>query len=199
MKALIMRGHGDLSQLEVTDVPQPTVADAGDVLVQLEAAALNHLDLWTLHGLPGLSLSFPHTLGADGAGVVEAVGSKVSRITPGDRVMINPGISCHSCEYCLAGQHSLCESFGLLGEHRPGTIAEYVVVPEQNLLHVPDMPAPQRALSWPEVAAFSLVTLTAWRMLKSQARVQPGETVLIWGVGGGVSITDRSRMPVRDI
>ncbi len=184
-----MSGHGDLSQLEVADVPQPTITDPGDVLVRLEAAALNHLDLWTLRGLPGLALDFPHTLGADGAGIVEAVGGHVRRIAAGDKVMVNPGLSCHRCEFCLAGQHSLCHSFGLLGEHKPGTLAEYVVVPEQNLLPVPDLPHPHPQLSWSEAAAFSLVTLTAWRMLKTQARVQPGETVLIWGIGGGVSIT----------
>jgi len=182
-----MHGHGDFSQLEVTDVSEPPIADPGDVLVRLEAAALNHLDLWTLRGLPGIVLDFPHPLGADGAGVVEAVGGHVRRIVPGEKVMINPGLSCYRCEFCRAGEHSLCQSFGLLGEHRPGTLAEYVVVPEQNLLPVPDLPHPQ--LSWPEAAAFSLVTLTAWRMLKTRARVQPGETVVIWGVGGGVSVT----------
>ncbi|MEE8573604.1 MAG: zinc-binding dehydrogenase, partial [Gemmatimonadota bacterium] len=187
MKALIARGHGDLSQLEVADVPHPSIVDPGDVLVRLEAAALNHLDLWTLRGLPGLSLEFPHIIGADGAGVVDDAGPHVSRVRPGDRVMINPGISCYRCESCLAGEHSLCESFALLGEHRPGTIGEYVVVPEQNLLHVPELPDSHTELSWPEAAAFSLVTLTAWRMLRTKARVQQGETVLIWGIGGGVS------------
>ncbi len=187
MKALIARGHGDLSQLEVADVPHPSIVDPGDVLVRLEAAALNHLDLWTLRGLPGLSLEFPHIIGADGAGVVDDAGPHVSRVRPGDRVMINPGISCYQCESCLVGEHSLCESFALLGEHRPGTIGEYVVVPEQNLLHVPELPDSHTELSWPEAAAFSLVTLTAWRMLRTKARVQQGETVLIWGIGGGVS------------
>lgn len=101
--------------------------------------------------------------------------------------MINPGISCYRCSSCLAGEHSLCESFALLGEHRSGTIGEYVVVPGQNLLHIPDLPAGQAAVSWAEAAAFSLVTLTAWRMLRTKARLGLGETVLIWGVGGGVS------------
>jgi len=184
-----MRGHGDLSQLDVADLPEPKLESVGDVRIKLQAAALNHLDLWTLKGLPGLSLSFPHILGADGAGIVDAVGSGVTRVRVGDRVMINPGVSCHRCEYCLAGEHSLCDTYGLLGEHLPGTLAEYLVLPEQNLEIMPVLPAPHSQLSWAEAAAYSLVTLTAWRMLVTRAKLRPGETVLIWGVGGGVSST----------
>jgi NADPH:quinone reductase-like Zn-dependent oxidoreductase len=187
MKALVMRGHGDLSQLEIRDVPAPVLAHAGDVRVRLNAAALNHLDLWTLRGLPGLSLSFPHILGGDGAGIVEDVGSEVTRVSPGDHVMLNPGVSCYHCPYCLRGDHSLCQTYGLLGEHLPGTLAEYVVVPEQNLHRMPRREG-EPVASWGEAAAFSLVSLTAWRMLVSRARVRAGETVLIWGIGGGVSL-----------
>ncbi len=189
MKALVIRGHGDLSELEVADVPPPRLARDGDVLVRLKAAALNHLDLWTLRGLPGLVLTFPHTLGGDGAGIVEAVGGAVSHVSPGDSVLINPGISCYRCAYCLAGEHSLCETYRLLGEHLPGTLAEFVVVPEQNLATIPVPPAPEPPISWSEAAAFSLVTITAWRMLMTRAKVRAGETVLIWGIGGGVSST----------
>ncbi len=184
-----MRGRGDLSQLEVAEVPAPRMSQPGDVLVRLKAAALNHLDLWTLRGLPGLSLSFPHILGGDGAGVVEAVGDGVTRAAPGDRVMINPGVSCHHCEFCHGGEHSLCEHYGLLGEHLPGTLGEFIVLPEQNLERIPTPPAPHAEISWTEAAAYSLVTLTAWRMLVTRANVRPGETVFIWGVGGGVSST----------
>jgi NADPH:quinone reductase-like Zn-dependent oxidoreductase len=182
-----MHGHGDLSRLAVADIPRPELRADADVRVQLHAAALNRLDLWTLEGLPGLSLKFPHILGADGAGVVEAVGRAVSSAAAGDRVMINPGIACYRCEYCGRGDHPLCERYGILGEHLPGTLAEYVVVPEQNVVRVPDLPAGQAPLSWAEAAAFSLVTLTAWRMVAHRARVKPGEAVLIHGVGGGVS------------
>jgi NADPH:quinone reductase-like Zn-dependent oxidoreductase len=184
-----MRGHGDRSQLEVTEAPEPVVANDGGVKVRVKAAALNHLDLWTLKGLPGLSLSFPHILGGDGAGVVDEVGDGVNRVKPGDRVMINPGVSCHRCEYCMAGEHSLCDSYGLLGEHLPGTLAEYVVVPEQNLELMPELSPPHEELTWAEAAAYSLVTLTSWRMLVTRARLLAGESVLVWGVGGGVSIT----------
>jgi NADPH:quinone reductase-like Zn-dependent oxidoreductase len=189
MKALIIRGHGDLSQLEVADVPRPQLAGDGDVLVRLSAAALNHLDLWTIRGLPGLDLQFPHVLGGDGAGVVEEVGGAVNRLEPGQRVMLNPGVSCYDCEYCHAGEHSMCVKYRLLGEHLPGTVAEYVVVPHQNVELIPTPPAPHPEISWAEAAAYSLVTITAWRMLVTRARVLPGETVLVWGVGGGVSST----------
>jgi NADPH:quinone reductase-like Zn-dependent oxidoreductase len=99
--------------------------------------------------------------------------------------MINPGIPDYSCEYCRAGEHSLCVHYGILGEHLPGTIADAIVVPEQNVAVIPTLPQP---LTWAEAAAFSLVTLTAWRMLVTRAQVKPGETVLVWGIGGGVSL-----------
>jgi NADPH:quinone reductase-like Zn-dependent oxidoreductase len=187
MKALIIRAHGDLSQLGIADMPEPTAAEYGEVRVKLRASALNHLDLWTLRGLPGLALTFPHILGADGAGTVDEVGPGVTTVQPGDRVMMNPGISCYRCLHCLAGEHSLCDSFMLLGEHLSGTLAEYVTVPQHNLAVIPVLPPGQEELSWSEAAAFSLVTLTAWRMLLTRAQLQPGETVLVWGFGGGVS------------
>jgi len=187
MKALVLRGHGDLSQLAVAEVPAPSPGAPTDVRVRLRAAALNHLDLWTVRGLPGLALRFPHVLGGDGAGIVDAVGPAVTRVKPGDPVLFNPGISCYRCEPCLAGEHSLCVDYRLLGEHLPGTLAEYVVVPEPNVFPIPVLAAPHAPLSFPEAAAFSLVTLTAWRMLITRARLRPGETVFIWGAGGGVS------------
>jgi NADPH:quinone reductase-like Zn-dependent oxidoreductase len=188
MKALVLKGHGDLSQVALSDVPVPEVRTPGDVRIRLRAAALNHLDLWTVRGLPGLTVKFPHVLGGDGAGVVDAVGPGVTRVKPGDGVLFNPGISCYRCEWCLQGEHSLCVDYQLLGEHLPGTLAEYVVVPEPNVALIPPPTASRRPLTFPEAAAFSLVTLTAWRMLITRARLRPGETVLIWGVGGGVSL-----------
>src|SRR5690349_19832770 len=186
MKALLMHSHGGLETLAPGEIPPPSLSGSHDVLIRVKAAGLNHLDLWTLAGLPGISLKFPHVLGGDAAGVVEQVGTAVTTVKPGDRVMINPGISCYRCEYCLAGEHSLCVEYRLLGEHLPGTLAELIVVPEWNVAR---LPAPAGAeLSWGEAAAFTLVTLTAWRMLMTRARVRAGETVLIWGVGGGVSL-----------
>jgi NADPH:quinone reductase-like Zn-dependent oxidoreductase len=181
MRALALGGVGGLDQLAVRDVPQPALRSAADVLVRVQAAALNHLDLFVARGLPGASHVFPHIIGSDAAGVVETVGPAVRSVAPGDRVMVNPGISCGACQACLEGEESLCRSFQLLGEHLPGTIAELVVVPEENVARVPEAMPMERA------AAFSLATLTAWRMLTTRARLRPGETVLIWGIGGGVA------------
>jgi NADPH:quinone reductase-like Zn-dependent oxidoreductase len=189
MRALILEGHGDLSRLALADVPAPQVRAPWDVRIRLKAAALNHLDLWTVRGLPGLSLVFPHILGGDGAGIVESVGAAVTRVKPGDPVLFNPGISCYRCDSCLAGEHSLCVEYRLLGEHLPGTLAEYIVVPEPNVFRIPALSAPHAPLTFPEAAAFSLVTLTAWRMVMTRARVRPGETVLVWGIGGGLAST----------
>ncbi len=186
MRAWVIRGTGDLDRLQIAEVPDPAgPLGAQDVRVAVRAAALNHLDLFVLRGLPH-EYRFPHVVGGDGAGVVEVVGSEVRSVRPGDRVMINPGIADYACEYCLAGEHSLCVTYRLLGEHLPGTLAEFVVVPEQNVAVIPTLPMP---LSWPEAAAFSLVTLTAWRMVVTRAQVKAGETVLVWGIGGGLSLT----------
>ena len=185
MRACFIRATGGLEQIQLGDVPLPGDPGPRDVRVAIRAAALNHLDLFVMKGLP-LKHEFPHVLGADGAGVVEAVGRDVTAVKPGDRVMINPGISDYTCEYCRAGEHSLCVNYRMLGEHLPGTIVERVVVPEQNVAIMPPLDPP---LTWAEAAAFSLVTLTAWRMVVTRARVQPGETVLVWGIGGGVSLT----------
>jgi NADPH:quinone reductase-like Zn-dependent oxidoreductase len=168
------------------DIPPAPTPGPGEVRVAIRAAALNHLDLFVIRGLPGLPKSLPHILGADGAGVVESAGAGVSAVRPGERVLINPGISDYSCEFCLAGEHSLCLRYGILGEHHPGTLAELVTTPVHNVLPVPDIVP---AVTWPEAAAFSLVTLTGWRMLVTRAQLRSGEWVLVWGIGGGVSLT----------
>lgn len=183
MKALALDAVGGLEHLAMRELPRPELESPGDVRVRVRAAALNRLDLFVADdGLPGVSYTFPHIVGSDGAGVVEAVGAAVSRVRPGDRVMINPGLSCGRCPACRAGEESLCASLRVLGEHRAGTAAEYVVVPAENLARVPTQ------MPWAEAAAFSLATLTAWRMLTTRAALQPGETVLIWGIGGGVAM-----------
>ncbi|HUL03292.1 MAG TPA: zinc-binding dehydrogenase [Gemmatimonadales bacterium] len=185
MLACAIRATGSLDQIHVVDLPAPDAPlGPGDVRIALRAAALNHLDLFVIRGLPG-NYTFPHILGADGAGVVAAVGPGVTGVKPGDRVMINPGIADGTCEYCRAGEHSLCANYRMLGEHLPGTLTESIAVPERNVALVPPVEPP---LTWPEAAAFSLVTLTAWRMVVTRAAVRAGETVLIWGIGGGVSL-----------
>ena len=182
MKALTLSELGGPQHLVVQEVPPPRLEAPDQVLVRVRAAALNRLDLFVADGLPGITYNFPHVVGSDGAGSVEATGPEDAGFKPGDRVMFNPGIACQACEWCLAGEHPLCTTYQLLGEHRPGTIAEYVVVPARNLARVPD------AMTWDQAAAFSLATLSAWRMLVNRAALQAGESVLVWGVGGGVSL-----------
>jgi NADPH:quinone reductase-like Zn-dependent oxidoreductase len=181
MKAAYIEGHGNIEEIKVGEVAT-SEPGPGEVRVAMKAAALNHLDLFVVGGLPGLELSMPHVLGADGAGVIEAVGDGVAEWKPGDEVILNPGLWCNRCEYCLAGEQSTCIRYGLLGEHRNGTFAEALVVPERNCHGKPGH------LSWIEAAAFPLVTLTAWRMLVTKAKVKAGDTVLIHGIGGGVSL-----------
>jgi NADPH:quinone reductase-like Zn-dependent oxidoreductase len=188
MRACVIRAIGGLDRVEIADVPAPPAGlslGAREVRVQVRAAALNRLDLFVIAGLP-VDYAFPHILGSDAAGVVDAAGPEVTMVRPGDEVMINPGVACRACEFCAAGEHSLCESYRVLGEHLPGTMAEYVVVPEQNVARIPRL---EPALTWAEAAAFSLVTLTAWRMVVTRAQVRAGEWVLVWGIGGGVSLT----------
>jgi len=181
MKALVLAAPGGIQQLQVQELPEPSPPAEGQVLVRIEAIALNRLDLFVMGGLPGAQNSFPHIVGSDGAGTVQQVGTG-ARFRPGDRVMINPTISCGRCPACLTGEESLCENLRVLGEHTSGTAAELITVPAANLARVPE------AMPLPEAAAFSLATLTAWRMLTTRARLQAGETVLIWGVGGGVAM-----------
>ncbi len=182
MLAATIRSHGGPEVVAVDEVARPRVEGPHDVVVGLKAAALNHLDLFVVRGMPGRALPIPHVIGADGAGVVEAVGAAVTRVKPGDRVLLNPGVSCGACAFCLAGEQSLCTTYRLLGEHLPGTLAEAVRVPESSVTPLPG------AVSWADAAAFPLVHLTAWRMLVTRAALRPGETVLIWGIGGGVAL-----------
>lgn len=181
MRALTISAHGGTERLEFrTDAPRPDPRE-GEVRVRVHAAALNHLDLFMLAGLPGVSIAPGWVMGADATGIIDAIGDKVSSVATGDRVVINPGISDGTCEFCVAGEQSMCVRFKLLGEHLPGTLADYVVVPERNVRRIPD------AISIEEAAAFTLANLTAWRMLVTRARVGPDDDVLIWGIGGGVS------------
>jgi NADPH:quinone reductase-like Zn-dependent oxidoreductase len=179
MKAVALQGYG-IDNVVFTDVDDPT-PEPGDVLVRIGAAALNHLDLWTLSGELKIEHRFPHVLGADGAGEVAAVGDEVKGIRAGDRVVINPAMSCGRCELCRAGEQSLCTTFHMLGEHVPGTFAELVAVPAGNVF-----PMPQH-LSTAEAATLATTYVTAYRMLFTRGRLRPGEWVLITGIGGGLA------------
>ena len=183
MRALTISAHGGLEQLEVRDdLPVPELGGPGDVRVRVGAAALNRLDLFVIGGLPGVTLTPRWVVGSDCAGVVDAVGNDVRGLQTGDAVIVNPGLSDRTCEYCSSGEQSLCVRYRILGEHVPGTCAEYVVVPAANLRRVPADGPVEHA------AAYTLATLTAWRMVVTRAAVQPGERVLIWGIGGGVAL-----------
>lgn len=179
MKAVRFHEHGGPEVLRYEDAPTPAPGP-GEVLIALRAASLNHLDLFTRTGIPNVPL--PHVGGADGAGVVAAAGTGATRFPVGTRVFFDPGLSDGTCDYCARGEHSLCDRWEILGEHRDGTFAQAVVMPEVNLRAIPD------GLSFEEAAAFPLVFLTAWRMVVTKARVTPGERVLILGIGGGVAL-----------
>ncbi len=186
MRGLTISAHGGLDQIEYrTDLPKPEPKQ-GEIRVRVKAAALNHLDLFVVAGMPGVKIAPFWILGADATGVVDAIGdiSGVSdnKLKIGDSVIINPGLSDHTCEYCQTGEQSLCVNFKLLGEHVPGTLAEYIVIPSRNARSIPmDKPVEQ-------AAAFTLSTLTAWRMVMTRARVKKNDNVLIWGIGGGVAL-----------
>jgi NADPH:quinone reductase-like Zn-dependent oxidoreductase len=187
VRGLTISAHGGLDRIEYrTDLPKPE-PKRGEIRVRVRAAALNHLDLFVLAGMPGVTMTTaPWVLGADATGIVDAIGDLSgvadNQLRIGDTVIINPGISDYTCEYCLTGEHSLCVHFKLLGEHLPGTLAEYITIPAHNARSIPkDRPVEQ-------AAAYTLSTLTAWRMVVTRARVRKGDHVLIWGIGGGVAL-----------
>ncbi|MBW3592761.1 MAG: zinc-binding dehydrogenase [Actinobacteria bacterium] len=166
MKAIRIHEDGGPDVLRLDEVDDPEPAD-DEVLVRLHAASLNHLDLWLRRGLP--SVPKPRILGADGAGVVEALGEAVAggeRLRPGMRVVLNPGLD---------------DGSRILGEHLDGTHAELIAVPAANVHPIPD------GLAFEEAAAFPLVFVTAYRMLVTKARLGAGEWVLVWGIGAGVA------------
>jgi len=164
----------------VPDHPDP-VPGPDQIVVRVHAAAINRLDLFVRDGIPTLKLTLPHILGSDGAGHVAEVGSDVTDLEVGDRVVMNPGISCGRCEYCLKGEDSECVEYKILGEHLPGTYAEKVAIPARNALKIPT------DMGFEAAAAAPLAFMTAWRMLVTRAKVRPGEDVLILGAGSGVS------------
>jgi len=181
MKAILFHQHGGPEVLQYADFDTPAPA-SGEVQVQIKAASLNRLDLWVRNGWPGIKLEYPHITGADGAGVVSATGEGVTGFAPGDRVVINGTLSCGTCEDCASGQDNLCRvRGGVLGEHRRGTLAEYISLPAHNFLKMPE------SFPFEDAAAASLVFLTAWHSLMTKGRLQAGESVLIIGAGGGVN------------
>src|SRR3984957_15084728 len=179
MKAIVYAAHGGPEVLQYKDVPEPQIGPY-EVLVRVRACALNRLDLWLRMGLPGTHVPLPHIPGSDIAGEVARVGDNVTNVKVGERVLLQPGISCGQCDKCLCGQDSMCAAYTLFGEGVDGGCAQFVKSPAVNCVPIPEK------LSFEEAAAFPLVSLTAWHMLIGRAKLQPAETVLVLGACSGV-------------
>ena len=178
MQAAVLTGHGGNEVVAVSERPRPQ-RRPGEILVRMKAATVNRVDLYMRDSGAGISHRLPQFMGVDGAGVIEEADSGA---LIGRRVTLYPGIVCGRCEFCKRSEPVLCAKMSLLGEHRDGTMAEFVCVPAENGLSIPDN------LDFAQAAALGVNYLTAWRMLFTKAKLQQGETVLIFGVGGGVSL-----------
>jgi len=177
MKAVRIHSFGGPEVIKIDDIPVPE-PEKENVVVEIRATAMNHLDLWVRRGGPTHLL--PMTLGSDGAGIVHKTGSGVTRFKIGDEVLIQPLWYCGNCKSCNSGKENYCSKFGIFGEDRNGTQCEYFIVPERNLFHKPNN------ISFEEAAAFPLVGQTAYAMLVTRADIQKDETVLVWGAGSGI-------------
>ncbi|CAN5491784.1 zinc-binding dehydrogenase [soil metagenome] len=180
MRAAIFHEHGGPEQLRIEEVPRPEPGP-GEVLVEVRAAAMNHLDLWVRRGLP-IEITMPHIGGSDVAGVIAEVGSGVTGVTVGERVVVNPSLWCGRCRWCIRGEESLCVHYRILGEHTNGGFAEFVAVPATNVY-----PLPER-ISFEAAAALPVSYQTAWRALITRAALRAGEDVLVLGASGGTAI-----------
>jgi NADPH:quinone reductase-like Zn-dependent oxidoreductase len=181
LKAVRIHEHGGVDKLRYEEAPEPALVSPDDAIIKLRAASVNHIDLWNRRGLTGIEIEFPRILGGDGAGIVTAIGERVTNIEVGDAVCLYPPSGCGRCEFCATDREYMCVHLRVLGERENGTYAEYVRVPARNCFPVP------AGLSFEEAAAFPLVHLTVWRMLQSNAGLKPGEHILILGIGGGVA------------
>jgi len=179
MKAIVFHQHGGPEVLQYTDAAVPTLR-ANEVLVRVRACALNHLDLWVRGGLPNVPIPLPHIPGSDIAGEIAQVGTQVSTVKVGQKVVLAPGVSCGKCTACITGLDNRCRQFSNLGYMIDGGCAEFVRCPEVNCLPYPEN------LTFEEAASIPLVFQTAWHMLITRAQLQPGEGVLILGAGSGV-------------
>ncbi len=180
MTAMVLRVHGgpEVLRLEQLPVPEP---GPGEVRVRVRAVALNHMDLWVRRGGPAFKLEYPHRLGCDIVGTIEAIGPG-ARADVGTRAVVQPGLSCGRCAQCLAGHDNLCRWYRILGENAQGGYAEYIVVPDINIA-----PYPER-LDYAQAASVILPFLTAWQMVVRKAQVRPGDVVLVQGGGSGVGV-----------
>ncbi len=180
MHGYLVREHGGPEALEWTELPEP-VPGPGEVLLKVAAVGINHLDLWVRRGVDGHKFPLPLVPGSDIVGTVKEVGQGVSPLSAKSRYFVSPGISCGGCRHCLSGQQQLCPDYGIFGETRDGGYAGLVVVPEVNLLPIPDQ------LSFAQAATMPLTFLTAWHMLAARAGIHPGQWVLVQAAASGVS------------
>src|SRR2546421_1715251 len=181
MKAVLFHGHGGPDVLKYEDAPDPKPG-RGEVLIEVRATSINHIDIFLRRGMPGVKVPLPKIAGCDASGIVRELGPDVSGLEVGQRVTINPGISCGRCEFCAAGFGGQCTSYAMVGENRDGAYAELVAVPAHIVLPIPD------SVSFEEAAAAPLVFLTAWSMMVTKGDIRPAEDVLILGAGAGVGI-----------
>src|SRR5581483_7764669 len=181
MKVARIHQHGGPEALVYEDAPEPKIRP-DQVLVRVRACALNHLDLFVRGGIPGMKFAMPHVLGSDIAGEVVAVGELCERVKAGWRVLLSPGTSCRQCEQCLSGNDNLCRRYTMFGYGIDGGNTELLAAPEYSVIPIPD------DLSFEEAAAAPLVFLTAWHMLMSRARLEPGEDVLVLAASSGVGM-----------
>lgn len=181
MQAVLITGHGGNEVVEVRETERPT-RRPGELRVRLHAATLNQVDLYMRNSGAGITHSLPQVMGLDGAGVIDEVDADDPLLEPGQEVVLHPGIACGRCEFCERGEGVLCTRMKFLGEHRDGSFAEWVVVPAANVFPKP------AGLDFMQAAALGVNHLTAWRMLFTKAQVKPWETVLVFGIGGGVSL-----------
>jgi NADPH:quinone reductase-like Zn-dependent oxidoreductase len=179
MKVARLHQHGGPDVLVYEDAPEPKIK-ANQVLVRVRACSINHLDLFVRAGIPGMKFPLPHVLGCDIAGEVVEVGELCERVKPGWRVALSPGLSCRQCEQCLSGNDNFCRKYTMFGYAVDGGNAELVAAPEYSVIQIPD------DLQFEEAAAAPLVFLTAWHMLMTRAKLQPGEDVLVLAASSGV-------------
>ena len=180
MRAAIFHEHGGPEVVRIEQVERPR-AGRGEVLVQVRASAMNHLDLWVRRGIP-IETTMPHIGGSDIAGVIAEVGEEVDAARVGERVVINPSLWCGRCWACARGEESMCVQFRIQGEHTNGGFAEFVTAQADHVYRIPD------SMSFEDAAAIPISYMTAWRALTSRAALRPGEDVLVIGASGGTAL-----------
>ena len=180
MKAIYIDGHGGNEVVKIGDRPTPQ-RQTGEVLLRMQASTLNQVDLYMRNSGAGITHQLPQTMGIEGFGHVAECDAE-SGFEVGDAVVVHPSISCGQCEFCQRGDDVLCTRISFIGEHRDGAWSEYLAVPARNVLRAPSY------LTAMEAAALAVTHLTAWRMLVTQGQLKSGQTVLVFGIGGGVSV-----------